>query len=170
MRGKKPMWLQTGTPVPHCVMVDRPCFPHRFSPGSHPVLVLLVRSGLQNFSHTQGPEHGGRFEPLAPVFELGNGKHRVIRPLHRPPAFEEQVQPREMQADRSSGRRHIHPWVLYRIRIHREPVQPRKSIVAVLARKHFAVGGPTARRRQHVFMRRAVDHAKLDLASYATHG
>src|ERR1700676_2551382 len=73
--------------VHHDVMVDRPCFPHRFSPGSHPVLVLLVRSGLQDFSHTQGPEHGGRLEPLAAVFELGNGKHRVIRiSIDHPPS------------------------------------------------------------------------------------
>jgi hypothetical protein len=126
-------------------MVDRPRFPDRFSPGSYTVLVLLVRSGLQDFSHTEGPDHGRRFEPSAPVFELGNCKRGVIRPLHRPPAFQEQVQPREMQADRSSGRWHIYTWVLDRKGIYGEAVKPCKSIVAILSRQHFAIGGPTDR-------------------------
>jgi hypothetical protein len=89
--------------------------------GSKPLARLLAHSG---------PDHGRRFEPIAPVFELGNCKRGVVGPLHRPPAFQEQIQPREMETNRSSRRRHIHAGVLCGIRIYREAVKPRESIVA----------------------------------------
>src|ERR1700722_9136463 len=103
------------------------------------------------------------------VLKLGNCKHGVVGPFHRPPGFQEKIQTREMHPDRSSGGRHVHPWMLYRIGIHSEPVKSRKSIVAVFSCQDFAVGRPTAWRRQHVFMRRAIDLGELRLTSYATH-
>jgi len=77
-----------------------------------------------------------------------------------------------MQANRSSSRRHIHPWVLDRtIGIYGEAVMPRNSIVAVLPRWHFAVKRPNTQatttyiHANNIFMRQAVDLVKVRLTS-----
>ena len=74
-----------------------------------------------------------------------------------------------MDADRPSRRRHIYAGMLRGICVHGETVQLREAEIAVLAREYFAVNGPTAWRRQHVFVRRTVEIGKLRLTSYAKH-
>jgi hypothetical protein len=74
-----------------------------------------------------------------------------------------------MDADRPSGCRHVHPGMLRCIRVHGEAVQVRKAVIAVLSSEQFTVNGPTGWHRQHVFMRRTIEIAKLRLTSYAKH-